>query len=309
VILLGTDPVLMGAMQRQYLDAAAERHLPAKPSKVVLPTADGMDALGIELCGRDRTLAPRADKLHRLRVDTMALMQRGRCTGRELAALVGRWTWCMLVARPALSCLAAVYRFMKAAGDRLFWLWPSVRTELLLVARVAPLLSACLSSDWYPEVVATDASSTGVGVVVAPLSPELLQEAARECGTASLVASKPAAAAALDAALVARPWSVIVSSAWREPEHINQLELRAVSTAIRHVISRPHAHRRRLLVLCDSMVAVGALAKGRSSSHPLLCRLRPVAALLMASGLTLFTRWIPTGLNPADAASRAASLF
>ena len=80
----------------------------------------------------------------------MALMQRGRCTGRELAALVGRWTWCMLVARPALACLAAVYRFMKAAGDRLFWLWPSVRAELLLVARIAPLLSACLSSDWFP---------------------------------------------------------------------------------------------------------------------------------------------------------------
>ena len=47
IIMLGTDPVLMGAMQRQYVEAAAERHLPAKPSKVVAPTADGMDALGL----------------------------------------------------------------------------------------------------------------------------------------------------------------------------------------------------------------------------------------------------------------------
>jgi hypothetical protein len=309
LILFGTDPVLMRVLLGEYVAVTADVGLPAKPSKVVQPTADGVDCLGIELVGRDRTLAPRADKLQRLRMDTMAMLARGCCTGNELAVLVGRWTWLCLVTRPALSCFAAVYRFMKASGRRLFALWHSVANELLLVARLSPLFVASLASDWFPAAIATDASSWGQGVVVANAPAPLLEVAARDAGAASLVSPKPAAAITIDEQVLARPWYAIVSSPWREPEHINSLELRAISTAIRHVVSRaaPFPIRRRLLLLSDSQVAIGALSKGRSSSHTLLCRLRPISALLLASGISLFCRWIGTAANPADAASRAPS--
>jgi len=82
------------------------------------------------------------------------------------------------------------------------------------------------------------------------------------------------------------------------------LELRAVLTAVRWVLSLPQSVNKRLLVLCDSQVALGAVSKGRSSSQPLLRRLRALAALVMASGLCVTVRWIPTDLNPADEPSR-----
>ena len=58
------------------------------------------------------------------------------------------------------------------------------------------------------------------------------------------------------------------------------------------------------MLLVDSSVSVYALNKGRSSSRPMLRRLRAIAALVLASGLRVFTRWIPSKSNPADEPSR-----
>lgn len=307
LIMFGTDPEEMSAVQAHYVAVTAALNLPAKPSKVIPPSADGVDCLGVELTGSDQVLAPRADKLERLRQDTIALLRRGSCSGRDLAALVGRWTWIMLVTRPGLACFAAVYRFMQCAGRRVFRLWGTVARELYIVTCLSPLFLTSLSSAWYPQVFATDASSDGQGVVAAQVPSEIVEVAARQSGS---VNPKSAESLAVDQLVVNRSWSVIVSSRWRAPEHINALEVRAVSTAVRHVLSSPLSFdRRRLLVLCDSQVAVGALAKGRSSSHPLLCRLRPVSALLLASGLQLYLRWIASAMNPADGPSRGAAVF
>jgi hypothetical protein len=119
------------------------------------------------------------------------------------------------------------------------------------------------------------------------------------------------------AAVVCRPpppaelkdarWTEIVSSRWEREEHINSLEVRAVITAIRWTLSRSATHatvNSRLLILSDSSATVGALSKGRSSSPVILRRCRTAAALLLASGLRLHLRWVPTEWNPADAASR-----
>lgn len=58
--------------------------------------------------------------------------------------------------------------------------------------------------------------------------------------------------------VVCRPWS------WRS-SHINVKETRVALMSVRHVarVSRWHCHR--LVVLSDSMVALGCLEKGRSS--------------------------------------------
>jgi hypothetical protein len=104
-----------------------------------------------------------------------------------------------------------------------------------------------------------------------------------------------------------RRWRTIVASEFLRDEHINQLELRSVSTAIRWALTSPDSINRRLLLLSDSQVAVGALSKGRSSFHLLLRRLRPTCALLLASGIRLSVRWIESALNPADGPSRRFS--
>ena len=101
-------------------------------------------------------------------------------------------------------------------------------------------------------------------------------------------------------------WSTIVSSRWEREEHINSLEMRAAITAIQWTLSLArNAVNSRLLLLSDSTTAVGALSKGRSSSPVILRRCRRAAALLLASGIRLHCRWVPTEWNPADGPSRA----
>jgi len=313
LIVLGIDPDAVRALQVNYISATDRVRLPAKPSKVVLPSCEGVDCLGIEVHGREHTVAPRADKLDRLRMDTYWLLQRGTATGREMAQLVGRWTWVMLVARPALAIFNSVYRFIQAAGRKPFGVWPSVATELWAVARIAPLLVARLNDTWQPQVFAVDASLDGLGVVAARVPTDLVERAARVAGSSSFASAadgKPDTEQQVDDELLDRRWSTLVAAPWRDEEHINCLELRAVSTAVRRVLSSPSVVRdrcARLLILSDSQVAVGALSKGRSSSHTLLRRLRPLSALLLASGLQLALRWIPSFANPADAPSRVFS--
>ena len=87
----------------------------------------------------------------------------------------------------------------------------------------------------------------------------------------------------------------------------HELELRSVSTAVRWVLSHPSSLCGRMLLLCDSQVAVGALSKGRSSAYRILCRLRPISALLLGSGLRIYARWIASADNPADEPSRRFS--
>jgi hypothetical protein len=61
---------------------------------------------------------------------------------------------------------------------------------------------------------------------------------------------------------------------------------------------------KRVLVLSDSQVVIGAVTKGRSSSPQLLRRLRTVSALVLAGGIRLSVRWVPSEFNPADGPSR-----
>ena len=99
-------------------------------------------------------------------------------------------------------------------------------------------------------------------------------------------------------------WSTIVAARWRRADHINVLELRALHTAVKWVLSHPHSTGNRVRALCDSTVVIGAVRKGRSSSRPLLRRLRALSAWVMGGGLRLELGWVPSAYNPADEPSR-----
>ena len=121
----------------------------------------------------------------------------------------------------------------------------------LCVMDLSPLLTAHLSMDWLDTVVATDASTVGMGVVATTLSP---MDSERSLGEVR--------------------WSTIVSRRWDYEEHINVLECRAVVTAVRWLLSKPRSLHSRVFLLSDSQVVVGAVSKGRSSSFQILTRLR-----------------------------------
>jgi len=153
-------------MQSAYQSVANACGLAVKAKKVVTPTCDPVEVLGLEFSGREHTIGVSVPKLETLRRDTFDLILSGApISGYQLSHLVGRWLWAMLVNRPSLSVFAAVYRFIEIAQRRTFTLWPSAAMELAVAVGLAPLLVSHLSAPDFPTIIATDASETGRGVV------------------------------------------------------------------------------------------------------------------------------------------------
>ena len=103
-------------------------------------------------------------------------------------------------------------------------------------------------------------------------------------------------------------WHLVFRSEWGRQEHQNVLELRCLVNLGRHLARSAECSGRRFLVLTDSLVGLGALAKGRSSSPALLRLLRRWAAIRLACGISLALRWVPTARNLADGPSRGAAI-
>jgi hypothetical protein len=311
VLFFSLDPLAgVGAMAK-YDSAVSSVGLPVKPSKRVAPTSDCVEGLGLEIDGRARRIGVSPSKLWKLCDATVSLFGQRFVSGDQLRVLMGRWTWACLINRPSLSVFNAVYRFIEVAGSRNFTLWPVVRRELELVMGLVPLLFVDVSAQFSERVVATDASGTAQGVVACRVPVDIVHSVASECGGIIMpdpgsCDDHPTCPRSLVRFVQNCDWRVIVSSRWRAPEHINSLELRAVSTAVRWLLSthNPLVFGSKLLILCDSQVVVGALRKGRSPSRVLLRRLRAVAALALVAKLRLTLLWIPTDINPADEPSR-----
>ena len=307
-----------------------------KPSKIVAPTLDAVKVIGMQMGGPLSRVQLPAETMRLLLHHTLAVLQRGSCTGLAMSHVIGRWTWAMLLCRPSLAVLQRVYHFIERADRRRFRLWPSVRWELWTLLGLAPLLLASLDAETHPRIIASDASLQAAGVVVAPLSAPLHNEMQACCGCHTAIVqqleeeqlltqspsgsirsdletacdcevklnSSATTAAGLYKQVSVAPWTQVVSAPWRYLEHINVLELRAVALALHWLLSYPSAMRRRVFLLVDSTVALFSLLKGRSSSPQLLFVLRKIGALLLASGVCLLSGWLPSAINPADAASR-----
>ena len=309
----------MKAAQDQYIAAMIASGLPPKQSKIVSPTSSGLECLGVVVNGDTGEVGVAVHKLHQLRQDALALLDRGIASGEELSKLVGRFTWCMLVRRPSLSIFSAVYRFILIARHRTFQLWPSVRRELHTAAMMTPLLYASIRVPFMPKIIASDASEEAQGVVAADIDHQTCVGITSFISRPDIMIKSPIddsrshfVSPLLSATVSSANWRTIVSSPWQQPEHINVFEVRAALTAVRWSLSLPSSiqqynsgwYGHRLLLCSDSSSALGSINKGRSSSHSLLRPLRTIAALLLASGLQLSVVWLPSASNPADGPSR-----
>ena len=105
-----------------------------------------------------------------------------------------------------------------------------------------------------------------------------------------------------------RDWRLLFASKWSLPEHNNVLETRCVVNLGRHLTRSSKNWNKRFLVMTDSMVALGALGKGRSSSPPLLRLCRRWATFRLVAQMRLYLRYVPTLLNVADGPSRGARI-
>ena len=100
-------------------------------------------------------------------------------------------------------------------------------------------------------------------------------------------------------------WKVQSAYRWRNGSaHINNLEVTAYLDLIRKRSCQAMQHDERFLALLDSQVAIGVLAKGRTSSHSINLILKRVASIVLASGFLPVYGWSPSDWNPADGPSR-----
>lgn len=101
-------------------------------------------------------------------------------------------------------------------------------------------------------------------------------------------------------------WKVSASWRWKNPSHINVLELGSVLKLLRIVAAE--GGDRRLPFFVDSHVVRSCLARGRSSAGSLKLLLKKVGAVALAYGLYLAGRFSPTRLNPGDCPTRDLEL-
>lgn len=231
-------------------------------------------------------------------------------------------------ATPISLVFGSVYKWIAAFDGRQGPLWPSARLELAVICALSPLLVADLTIPWFGHTLAVDASKVGQGVVAAELPRGVVSGLAAAAGltpadslssdtifdksllnllhkqTALGLSSASRLQRSMSNFVSTARWRTLVSARWRRKEHINVLESTALRTAVTWTRSHANSTNKRLLVLSDSAVVVLAHSKGRSSSKSLLFQCRRTAALLLASGLRLYVRWLPSSANPADAPSR-----
>ncbi|CAK0878548.1 unnamed protein product [Prorocentrum cordatum] len=103
-------------------------------------------------------------------------------------------------------------------------------------------------------------------------------------------------------------WHLSWKGEWAYETRINVQEMRSVSSVARYLCRSSRCWFSRFLVLCDSMVTVGAVRKMRSSSRPLMTQLRKIGTISLATGVRLTLRLIPTDMNPADGPSRGEGI-
>ena len=99
-------------------------------------------------------------------------------------------------------------------------------------------------------------------------------------------------------------WKVLQSYAFKQTQHINVLEMRAILNYMRMRCRDTRKHRARMLLIVDSQVVCSVVAKGRSSSQQLNAVLQRMSGLVTATDTRIAVGWGQSDPDPADEPSR-----
>lgn len=99
-------------------------------------------------------------------------------------------------------------------------------------------------------------------------------------------------------------WRTICGWVWKQPEHINVLEARAVLSTLRWRVDKQKITSKRCIHLVDSLVVLHCLSRGRSSSKKMRRTVLRISAYSLAADLHPLYAYVNTKQNPADKPSR-----
>ncbi|OLP74447.1 hypothetical protein AK812_SmicGene46011, partial [Symbiodinium microadriaticum] len=245
------------------------------------------------------------------------LVASGRASREALEKLGGFVAFVFQFRREFFCLLHHFYVFVaKLEPKKIVRLPGHIADELRSVALHLPLATWCMRSRISPSVLATDATPTSGGAVRAFVAPALASELWRrseikgaavrldpECD--QLLKAPPLEASKFAASIApCLRWQVVGSYSFRNTHHINLQEARALKREVVRLAGDPGNMDLIQIALNDSMVVVGAVCKGRSSSFRLNGILRSQLPFLAFGRVHLALLWVETSANLADWPSR-----
>eukprot|EP00959_Pyramimonas_sp_CCMP1952_P134030 2803617-Pyramimonas_sp.AAC.1 len=102
----------------------------------------------------------------------------------------------------------------------------------------------------------------------------------------------------------ARGWTLCRSGVWDRPEGIATLEAHAALASVHRLAQTRRGHDVGHVHLSDNMGVALSIYRSRSKDYAVQVIIRRIKAYLLARNIRLAVRWIPSGLNSADGASR-----
>lgn len=126
------------------------------------------------------------DKLHRLVESTQALLEAGECSGCQLSQLLGKWMGnaaSSAAAQRVSECLSICAEGRLAKISNLGLGGEGTANNLCISS--SDVLN--LGADWFPFIVATDASNLGQGIEVAHAATETSSSLASIAGNSAVV--------------------------------------------------------------------------------------------------------------------------
>ncbi|CAK0825870.1 unnamed protein product [Prorocentrum cordatum] len=143
---------------RAFEERAAEAGLALRAADAAV---EELESLGLVLCGADRRVRQKPERVWRFYFATKALLRRGRATGAELRVWAGHAAALLGLQPCLLSILQDVYHFIGDGSRRRAALPATVRGELRTAAIACFLTEVDLSAPLADEVHVSDSSSSG----------------------------------------------------------------------------------------------------------------------------------------------------
>ena len=122
--------------------------------------------LGAEINGENHTSGLSTVKLVKLIQYTLWLVSQPRMQRKFVQIIAGRWVFALQFRRPSMSFLQRTWKFINGSGPVTKDLRMKVKAELLSLVFAAPLHHCFVGAEICPQIVCTDASSTGGSVEV-----------------------------------------------------------------------------------------------------------------------------------------------